>query len=457
MHFLSIISENYPSGYSTMSDREKSKADHFALVDCNNFYVSCERLFNPSLEGRPVIVLSNNDGCVISRSEEAKSIGIKMGMPAFTIPDIIEKHKVKVFSTNYTLYGDISHRIMNILSSLYPEIEIYSIDEAFILIRGMDDKALWKAGENIRKTILQWTGIPVSTGIGTTKTLAKAASHHVKNSGGEKGVYVAGSGKEQDVFLQNLPVQKVWGVGEKYALFFQKNNIYNAYALKRADAFSVKNRLGVMGQRIVLELNGVCCYPLNNNPEEKKEVCLSRSFGKPIIRYDDLEAATVNYAGTIAGKLRKMELCAGDLLVFVMTGKYARGPQYVNYKIIHLPVPANNAPELIHYTIIALKQLFRDGYQYKKSGVIASGLVPAAGRQLEIWNEKDHQRSDLIQSVMDNVNRKTGNKSVKLAIENDGSTGKMKQEMLSPKYTTSWEGILQVKMDDTESKAENIV
>lgn len=429
-----------------MKATKKSGRRYFALVDCNNFYVSCERVFNPSLEGLPVVVLSNNDGCVISRSDEAKAAGIKMGIPVFTIPEIIEKNGVKVFSTNYTLYGDISQRIMNILGSLFPDIEIYSIDEAFISLGESDPWELLETGTGIRNTILKWTGIPVSVGIGATKTLAKAANHFVKRKiGGDPWVYVVSEKTES--FLKEIQVGDVWGVGEKYAIFFQKNNVYNAFDLKNADDRFVKSHLGVMGQRIVLELNGTCCYTLNNSPEEKKEVCLSRSFGKPLTKYEDLEAVTVNYAAGVSDRLRKMDLFAGTILVFVMTNKYAEGPQYVNYKIITLPVPTNNAPELLHHTLVALKHLFREGYLYKKSGVIASGLVPATGKQLELWDEGVHKQADRIQAIMDNVNTKKGSRVVRLAIENEGTVGKMRQEKLSPRYTTNWNDILKVEID----------
>lgn len=417
----------------------------FALVDCNNFYVSCERIFNPSLEGRPVVVLSNNDGCVIARSEEAKAIGIKMGIPVFEIPDIIEKYNVHVFSTNYALYGDISQRVMNTLIELVSEIEIYSIDEAFLDLSGIPMEDLETFGKNIKETVKQWTGIPVSIGIAPTKTLAKVANHLAKTNKQFNGVLDMVNLKS-DELLKSIPVGEIWGVGQKYSQFFKRSNLNTAYELKKADSHRMKEHLGVVGQRLLLELNGTVCYSINQNPESKKEICTSRSFGHPVSSYDELEQATTSYVSKVAIKLRKQKTMAGSILIFLMTNKYASGPQYVNYTIVKFPSPSNNTSELIHYSVIALKKLYRPGYNYKKTGAIVSELIPESGRQTALWSENISVKRKKLYETIDEINKKAGVEKIKFAIQGTTETWKMRQENLSPQYTTKWSDILVVDL-----------
>ncbi|MCD4737159.1 MAG: Y-family DNA polymerase [Bacteroidales bacterium] len=420
----------------------------FALIDCNNFYASCEAVFQPRLAGRPVVVLSNNDGCVISRSEEAKAAGVKMGVPVFTIKEIIEENNVAVFSTNYTLYGDISQRVMNTLASFTPEIEIYSIDEAFLQLQLAQDKlSFFDLGKKIKNTVETWTGIPVSVGLGASKTLAKAAGYLAKKIEGNKGVCEIPKDTEGENLLDHIRIENLWGIGEKYSLFLQKNNIFTALELKNADDRWIRSHLGVMGQRIVSELNGTVCYPLNNNPDDKKEICTSRSFGKPLKKFEELEVATVSYVSRVGEKLRKQNLLARKLLVFIMTNKYATGPQYVNYKMIQLPVPTNNSSDLIHYTVIGLKHLFREGYLYKKSGIIVSELIPEQGEQLFLWQKGDSAKTRKLQKLMDELNLKEGKSKVRFAVEETNEFWKMKQEKLSQAYTTRWNDIMKIDLD----------
>ena len=419
----------------------------FALVDCNNFYTSCEKNFYPALEGKPIVVLSNNDGCIIARSEEAKSSGIKMGVPVFEISEIIKKNNVHVFSTNYTLYGDISQRVMNTLAELVPEIEIYSIDEAFLDLSGIPANRLYLFGVKIKQTIKKWTGIPVSIGIAPTKILAKLANHIAKGKKEFEGVFDYINHPLKDDLLKSYPVEDIWGVGEKYAKFFNRNKIYTAYDLKMADEYRVKEHLGVMGQRLVLELRGQVCYPLNVNPEDKKEICTSRSFGHPVESYEELEQATASYVSKVGEKLRKQKSLAQSLLIFIMTNKFAKGPQYVNYKIVQLPVPTNQTPELIHYAVVALKQLYKKGYKYKKSGVIVSDIIPADNLQTALWDDINRDKDKKLLEIIDNINRNAGVEKVKFAIQGSEKTWKMRQENLSPHYTTKWSDILKVDMD----------
>ena len=427
----------------------------FALVDCNNFYTSCEKIFAPALEGKPVIVLSNNDGCVIARSEEAKALGIKMGEPVFKIPDIIEKSNVHVFSTNYALYGDISQRVMSILAGLAPEVEIYSIDEAFLDLSGIPEDDLIEFGKKIKETVKKWTGIPVSVGIAPTKTLAKIANHIAKTNDGLQGVLQLAENKSIDQYLKNVPVVEIWGVGEKYAQFFRKGKIFTAFDLKQADENRIKEHLGVMGQRLVLELRGTVCYPLDKNPETKKEICTSRSFGQPITEYDELEQATMSYVSKVAQKLRKQKSLANSILIFIMTNKFAAGPQYVNYKIIQLPVPTGQTAELIHYAVIALKKLYKKGYAYKKSGVIVSDVVPVSGSQVHIWDNVDREKNKRLLEVIDRINQKAGIEQVKFAVQGTGETWQMRQHHLSPHYTTRWSDILVVDVDEVYERTRN--
>ena len=419
----------------------------FALVDCNNFYASCERIFAPALEGKPVIVLSNNDGCIIARSEEAKLLGIKMGEPVFKIPEIIEKNNVHVFSTNYALYGDISQRVMNALAGLVQDMEIYSIDEAFLDLTGIPQNELIDFGRKIKETIEQWTGIPVSIGIAPTKTLAKIANHIAKTEVGKQGVLFLNGDQKSDQYLRKVSVREIWGVGEKYAQFFQKSKIFTAYELKQADENRIKEHLGVMGQRLVLELRGIVCYSLESNPDTKKEICTSRSFGQPITAYEELEQATMNYVSKVAQKLRKQRSLAKSILIFIMTNKFADGPQYVNYKIIQLPVPTNQTAELIHYAVIALKKLYKKGFAYKKSGIIVSDVVPAKETQTNLWDKVNREKNKQLLEVIDNINSKAGIEQVKFAIQGTEKNWHMRQHHLSPHYTTKWSDILIVDVD----------
>ena len=416
-----------------------------ALVDCNNFYVSCERLFRPSLEGKPVVVLSNNDGCVIARSGEAKALGIGMGVPVFEVAGLIERNGVQVFSTNYALYGDISERVMNVALSLAPEAEVYSIDEVFLGLPAFAQDGLQRLGEHIRRTMVRNTGIPVSVGIGPTKTLAKAANYLAKSNPTSGGVLeLTGSGN--DHMLKKVPVDEVWGVGERYAAFFRSLGVLDAHGLKHADAHRIREKLGIMGQRIVLELNGTACYPLDENPGQKKEVCTSRSFGHPLTTYGELEEATTTYAARVAGKLRRQRSLATSLAVFIMTNKYAKGPKYVNYRVVGLPGPANDPALIIHHARMALREIYREGYLYKKSGVIASGLLPEQGRQSCLWDAHRELNPSLLEA-MDQINRRNGNDTVRFAIQGVGESWKMRQYNLSPRYTTRWEDLPVVNID----------
>ncbi|RPJ80477.1 MAG: DUF4113 domain-containing protein, partial [Deltaproteobacteria bacterium] len=284
-------------------------------------------------------------------------------------------------------------------------------------------------------------------GIAPTKTLAKIANHLAKSDPQYKGVFNFLNHPEKDKLLQNIPVGEVWGVGDKYEEFFRRSNIITAFDLKNADENRIKEHLGVIGQRLVLELREMVCYPINQNPETKKEITTSRSFGHPVESYEDLEQATISYVSKVAIKLRKQKSLAQSLLIFIMTNKYAQGPKYVNYKIVRLPVPSSQTQELIHYSLIALKQLYRKGYLYKKTGIVVSEVIPETGIQTGLWDDVNREKNRKLMAVIDKINKKSGSGQLKFAVQGSDESWKMRQENLSPHFTTQWSDILVVDVD----------
>ena len=340
----------------------------FALVDCNNFYASCERVFNPYWNNRPVVVLSNNDGCVIARSNEAKQIGIKMGVPAYQIKTEIEQYNIGVFSSNYTLYGDMSNRVMSMLSSYSPNVEIYSIDEAFLDISGFDLYDLKEYGEGIVRSVTQGTGIPISIGIGSTKTLAKVANKFAKKHKGYKGVCIINTEEKRIEALKRTEIGDVWGIGHRHAKRLQKYGIQNAYEFAQMPKGWVRQQMTVVGERTWKELNGEPCIDLELVAPAKKQICTSRAFGQSITEIEGLEEAVSSFASICAGKLRKQKSCAQSLMVFIHTNNFREDlPQYFKNCVIKLPVPTNSTPEIVHYALAALRNIYRKGYFFQES------------------------------------------------------------------------------------------
>ncbi|HOY31476.1 MAG TPA: Y-family DNA polymerase [Bacteroidales bacterium] len=418
----------------------------FALVDCNNFYASCERLFNPKLEKKPVIVLSNNDGCVIARSDEAKAIGIKMGAPAFEFKELIERHSVHVFSSNYALYGDISNRIMNTLYELSPEMEIYSVDEAFLDLTRMKFEDLAVYAKKIRKTLKQWVGIPVSVGIGSTKTLAKIANHAAKKKPEYGNILNLNTIKNQDELFKTIPVSEVWGIGRAYSKFLSEKGISTVYDFKNADEAWVRKHMNVMGQKTLFELRGISCISLETMTPDKKSICISRSFGTTVESYEELEQATTTFVARAAEKLRKQKSCARTATVFLMTNKFSDTPKYVNGSIVQLPVATNVTSEIIHHALKGLRKIFRPGYKYKKSGIILSELIPEDQLQYGIWDDMNREKLSGLMQVIDKINASVGQGAVKFAIQGNRRRWKMHQERLSPQYTSKWKDLLTIKI-----------
>jgi DNA polymerase V len=417
----------------------------YALVDCNNFYVSCERLFNPRLNGKPVIVLSNNDGCAVARSNEAKALGIPMGAPLFKIKDMVEQHGVQVFSSNYTLYGDLSQRVMETLAQFTPEMEVYSIDEAFLELSGMPSSDLATYGRQIRSVVKQWTGIPVSIGMGSTKTLAKLANRLAKKSATAQGVLDLTNSQHLEEALQRTPVEDIWNIGYRSAQFLKKYGITSALHLKDSNDRWIRQQLKVTGQRTVWELRGICCYPLVTKTLPKKSTCVSRSFGRPINELCELREAVATYTSRAAEKLRRQHLATEKITVFLQTNRFREDlPQHYGSLTLPLAVATNSTLELLPLALLLINSLYREGHHYKKAGVILAPLVPADTLQMNLFYQPPQARDDRLMETLDSINREYGSGTLHLGATGLDPTWQMKAGNRSPRYTTCWEEIPQV-------------
>ena len=411
------------------------------LVDCNNFYASCERLFKPHLKKKPIIVLSNNDGCVIARSNEAKALGIKMGEPAFKIKTLITKNKVNVFSTNFALYGDLSHRVMETLKTEFNKFEIYSIDEAFLDFSALTsiDRAVF-----IRKKIRQWTGIPVSIGIAPNKTLAKIANHIAKKNT-KKGVFILNNKTIIKKSLSAFPVEDLWGVGKRYAHKLKKSGINTALDFKNADTTWIKHNLSINGIHIQRELKGEICYELKTNQERKKSISTTRSFSKETKNYNLIKEAVSNFANNCALKLRNEKSCCSKVTVFLMTNFYKPNTKQHHPKItLFFSTATNDSLEISNMASKALKRIYKSNCAYKKAGVIVHQITPEKEVQISLFNKIDRgKRRNLMQSV-DKINIIMGRNKVRLASQGYEKKWELKQEQLSPCYTTQIKDILTI-------------
>ncbi|MBB6609942.1 Y-family DNA polymerase [Pontibacter sp. Tf4] len=417
-----------------------------ALVDCNSFYASCERAFNPSIRHLPVIVLSNNDGCVISLTAEAKALGIKMGTPYFMLKELIKQHNIQVFSSNYTLYGDMSNRVMQTLSTFTPHIEVYSIDESFLDVGHFYKKDLHSYAWQIKERVLQWTKIPISVGIAKTKTLAKIANRLAKKSPKAKGVLVLQEPAHVEAALKRTEISDVWGIGRQHTNFLQKYGIHNAYEFTQQPDAWVKKHLTVVGLRMLRELRGEPCLELEEVMPQKQNICTSRSFGTPVTTLDGLLEATATYASKCAYKLRQQASCAAAITVFATTNRYADTPQYYNSKTIQLPDPANCDLYLIKYANMALRSIYREGFSYKKVGVIVSDFVPENNLQLGLFSGIDTGKHKDLMQALDSLNSRYGRSTVKAAALGITNAWTLKREKLSPCYTTRLEDLLVAKL-----------
>ncbi|MDB3931586.1 Y-family DNA polymerase [Candidatus Pelagibacter sp.] len=400
-----------------------------ALVDCNSFYVSCERLFNPRIRKKPVVVLSNNDGCIISRSNEAKALGIKMGEPYFKAKDIIIKNKVEVFSSNYSLYGDLSRRVMRTLKRFNTEIEIYSIDEAFIDLSNFPDQDIEKVGKEIRETVLKWTGIPTSIGIAKTKTLSKIANHIAKKK--ISGVTSLIGIENIDPILEKIDINDVWGVGKQLTKFYQKNGIYNAKQLKNKSNSWIKKSSNVLSSRTAMELRGIPCISLETTTTKRKSCVVSRSFGKRVEKFQELKEAVASYCLNASEKIRSESLVTKAITVFVRTSPFQRNfGYYSNSKTLDFPIATNNSIEIVKAAVSILESIFKNGYQYQKVGVMLTGLRNDDGKKNLFSSERDEKIGNLMQSI-DSTNHRYGRSTLSVASAGVQKKWNMKREYSS--------------------------
>ena len=394
-----------------MSSTQHTKK--IALIDCNSFYVSCERLFNPKIRNKPVVVLSSNDGCIISRSTEAKALGIKMGEPYFKAKDIIVKNNVHVFSSNYSLYGDLSRRVMRTLKRFNSEIEIYSIDEAFLDLSNFPDNEIEHVGKEIRSIVLQWTGIPTSIGIAKTKTLSKIANHIAKKT--KSGIVSLIGIKDIEPILEKVEVNDIWGVGKQLTKFFIKNGINNAKQLKNISNTWIKKNSNVLSSRTAMELRGISCIDLETTSSKRKSCVVSRSFAKKVEKLQELQESITGYCLNAAEKIRSESLIAKSITVFIRTSPFQNQfAYYSNSKTIDLPMATDNSIEIVKTALTGLKDIFKNGYRYQKAGIMLSGLSDLQGSKNLFSSLKDDKIKNLMKTI-DNTNYKFGRSTLSLA------------------------------------------
>ncbi len=418
----------------------------YALIDCNNFYVSCERLFRPDLLHRPVIVLSNNDGCAVARSNEAKALGIKMGDPYFKIQSLCRQHKVEVFSSNYTLYHDLSQRVMSLLHQQWPEVEIYSIDEAFLNLRGLPETQITDFCQKLQAMILKHTGIPTSIGIATTKTLAKIANYIAKR---KLNIPVVNLNLLPG-WLDKIPIDEVWGVGRRWSIKLQAMGIYNAADLAKANPQLIKKRFNVILQRTAYELAGYSCLPLEE-VKPKQSIIASRSFGQMQNQFAPLAEALSSHVAHAWEKLRRQESVAQYLSVFIYSnGHRSDLPQYnkqIGFKFI---TPSDDLRQLTRCARYCLKKIYKSGIFYKKAGIILDGIIPKTARQIDLFQqipEDFENKTEKLMCLIQQINQRYGSKTLHLAAEGRQQDWAMRRQMISPHYTTRWSDLPVVKIN----------
>ena len=416
----------------------------FALIDCNNFYASCERVFSPSLNGKPVVVLSNNDGCVIARSNEAKAAGIPMGAPAFQYQRLFDEKKIHVFSANFALYGDMSSRVMSLLSDYSPDMEIYSIDEAFLKFTGYERFDFPEIGKNMRQEVLQGTGIPISVGFAPSKALAKVANKIAKKFPEQTGgVYFINTEEARIKALKWLPVEDVWGIGRRHAKRLHAIGVKRAHEFSQLPEAWIKKNMSVTGLRLQKELNGISILELEEI-KSKKHIATTRSFEENYTKLCDLKERVSTFAVCCAEKLRRQQSHCNALMVFVNTNSFrADLPQYSKNCVIQLPYATNSSIDLVHYAVKGLELIFKEGYHYKKAGVIVMNITPEKSFQANLF-QQPHPKHQQLMDVIDKINHINGSQKIKLACQDLGRTWKMRQEKLSKRYTTQLDEIITI-------------
>ena len=415
-----------------------------ALVDCNNFYASCERVFQPGLRGKPVVVLSNNDGCVIARSNEAKALGVEMGAPWHLHRAKFEREGIIVRSSNYTLYGDMSARVMRTLAGFTPDLEIYSIDEAFLSFAGFE-RRLESHARDLRNTVIQWTGIPVSVGIAHTKTLAKVANRFAKKDPKREGVLALLNDADIDAALARMALTDLWGVARRLETLLLDVGIKTPRHLRDADPQFVRERFSVILQRMVMELRGVPCIDLEDVTPDRKSIMASRSFGRPVTTFQELREAVSTYVARAAEKMRRQKLATAHLVVFVNTNRFkVDDAQYYGSKAVRLPVATADTGKLLKGAALALAAIWKPGFSYKKAGVILLDLAPAVQVQGDLWDRPDTLREAGLMTAIDKLNAHFGRDTVSYAASGRRRAWKLRSEFNSPRYTTDWNELLRV-------------
>ncbi len=417
-----------------------------ALLDCNNFYASCERVFDATVKKKPVVVLSNNDGCIIARSEEAKKIGITMGAPLFKVESLLDENDAEIFSSNYALYGDMSGRVMNLLHNFTPEIEIYSIDEAFLSLEPRKN-SLNRLALTIREKMYKWTGIPVSIGIAETKVLAKIANKRAKKDElQENGVLNLYRSSKTESILRETPVSEIWGIGYHSALKLKANNISNGWQLRETDNRFIRRLLTVAGARIALELRGIKCLPLEQIQTKKHSITCSRSFGQTVSEYDHIKEAILFFLTRACEKMRKHDLAANAVTVFISTDRFRPVPApYADSATYSAVYPSDSNQEIQEWALKSLEKIYKPYYEYRKAGIILNGLVPSETLTKRMFDDGEFRQKHNLMKAVDEINQKFGKDTVRFGGVKSSGNWKMKQARKSGSYTTNWNELLIVK------------
>lgn len=415
----------------------------FILADCNNFYVSCERVFDPSLENKPVVVLSNNDGCVVSRSNEAKLLGIPMGAPYYKYKQLIDDNHVNVFSSNYQFYGDMSERVMESLKIMTPSLEVYSIDEAFIRLRNIENLNIFNKVLETRKNVFKWTGIPMSFGIAHTKTLSKIANHIAKKRT-KTGVFDIRQESVCNEMIKNMDVEDIWGISINWGKKLKSIGISTIFDLKKANPGFIKKHLGVVLERIVYELNGISCLDLED-ASPKKNIMSSKSFGKPIQGLSHIEEALSSYTSRACEKLRGQKSKCRSIYVFIKTNSFqVRKPQYRNGISYEFELPTSDTRVIVSRAKKLMKYIYRDGFDFHKCGIILLDLVPENYKQAHFFAQNDDDSQDNFMNVVDNLNKSMGPRTIFYLSQGINKEWQMRCSNRSKRYTTKWSEILEV-------------
>ena len=419
----------------------------YLLFDCNNFFASCEQLFNPRLRNQPIVVLSSNDGCIVARSKEAKALGIPMGAPYFEYKSFFLLHNVQVFSSNFELYGDISKRVIETVKTFDLPIEVYSIDEAFLFLSHWNPKSLLELGQQIKQKVFQWTGIHISVGIGPTKTLAKVANRIAKKEEQHQGVFAFASAKEANPYLKKLPVDEIWGIGQRLARRLYQIGIRDAFHFKEASDFLIKKQVTVTGLRTALELRGIPSFYLNEIPPQRKSILSSRSFGVEVTTLYELKQATATFVAKAAHKLRKEKLKAYFISVFIATNRFKETPYFSDSASLTLPLPSSHTPDLTQHAHKALEKIFLENRSYKRAGILLGELCSETEMQFDFFADDPlSEKKTSLMKTMDQINNKFSLSPLSFAAEGIVKNWKGLSTKCSPRYTTSWNELLKINL-----------